>query len=80
MSSKEPAPTCPGCGSNSLYISAKGIPGGGGYAPDLLPGLHPWYRSGRLRAVVCADCGLYRQFVEEPARDAVRHSAKWRRL
>lgn len=75
-----PAPSCPACGSHELYMSTKPITAGGGYAPDLLPGLHPWYSSGRLHAVVCAACGLYRQYADRNARQRLPSSPKWRRL
>lgn len=61
-------------------MSLKTITAGGGYAPDLLPGLHPWYGSGKMRAVLCADCGLYRQYADTDARERVRTSPKWQRL
>jgi hypothetical protein len=71
---------CPNCGSAELYVCVKPVPSGGGYAPDLLPGLHPWFRGAKLRNVLCASCGLLRQFADEAAREIVRTSGKWRRL
>lgn len=61
-------------------MTVKPIVSGGGYAPDLLPGLHPWYGGGRLHVVLCGDCGLHRQFAEPDARARLRTSPKWRRL
>lgn len=73
-------PACPNCGSDRLHVTVKPIPSGGGYAPDLLPGLHGWFTGGRMRAVLCEACGLYRQFADEEARRRVASSSKWRRL
>jgi hypothetical protein len=80
MASQKPEPTCPGCGSSELYVTVKAIGSGGGHAPDLLPGLHPWYRSARLRGVLCGHCGLYRQYAEAEALRMLRNSPKWQRL
>lgn len=71
---------CPNCGGRDLYVTKKPISSGGGYAPDLLPGLHAWFRAGKLMAVLCADCGLYRQFADSDARARVRSSPKWQKL
>jgi len=73
-------PSCPGCGSQDLYVSLNPINAGGGYAPDLLPGLHAWFSSGKMRAVLCAECGLYRQYADANARERVRTSTKWQKL
>lgn len=80
MSDENQRKGCPHCGGDDLYVTSKPVPAGGGYAPDLLPGLHPWYRSARLHAVLCAKCGYYAQFAEEEARRAVQSSPKWRKL
>ena len=73
-------PTCPNCGGSDLFVTEKAIGSGGGYAPNLLPGLGRLFAGARLHAVLCADCGLYRQFADETARERVRSSLKWRRL
>lgn len=80
MSDSNRSVVCPACGGKDLYVTAKLIPGGGGYAPDLLPGLHRWFRPGVFRAVLCADCGMHRMFAEPEAREAVRTSKKWKKL
>jgi hypothetical protein len=80
MPAEEGRAGCPNCGGRDLYVTTKPISSGGGYAPDLLPGLHAWFRAGKLRAVLCADCGLYRQFADEDARLAVRSSSRWQKL
>jgi hypothetical protein len=74
------SPACPSCGSQDLYVSLHPINAGGGYAPDLLPGLHSWFKSGKMRAVLCAGCGLYRQFADANACERVRSSIKWQKL
>ena len=80
MSNVKQSVVCPACGGKDLYVTAKTIQGGGGYAPDLLPGLHRWFKPGAFRAVLCADCGLHRMFAEPEARESVRSSSKWKRL
>jgi hypothetical protein len=75
-----PDPTCPHCRSRELYVTVKPIAAGRHRAPDLLPGLHPWYRSGSLHAVICVSCGLHRQFADADARQRLGTSPKWRRL
>ena len=72
--------SCPNCGGHELYVTVKPIPAGGGYAPDLLPGLHGWFAGGRMRAVLCAGCGLYRQFANEEALRLLPKSNRWKRL
>lgn len=43
------------------------VSAGGGYAPDLLPGAHPWWKGGQLEAYVCCTCGHFQYFVPEAA-------------
>jgi hypothetical protein len=71
---------CPNCGGQDLYVSLHPINAGGGYAPDLLPGLHSWFKSGKMRALLCAGCGYYRQFADADACARLSNSAKWRKL
>jgi hypothetical protein len=80
MSDLRPDPICPNCGGKDLYVTVKTIPSGGGYSPDLLPGLRVWFGGGKFRAVVCTSCGLYRQFADEDARVRIKSSSKWTRL
>ena len=79
MVATAPTSTCPGCGSPDVYKTVKPISSGGGYSPDLLPGLHPWYGSAKLHGLLCARCGLYRQVADEAALQRLRESPKWRR-
>jgi hypothetical protein len=72
--------SCAHCGGKQLFVTRKPIHAGGGYAPDLLPGLHPWYRGGRLQLVLCADCGLLQAFADPQAREALPTSSRWRPL
>jgi hypothetical protein len=71
---------CANCGGRQLYVTNKPVSAGGGYAPDLLPGLHPWYRGGRLQLVLCADCGLLHAFADPRAVESLPLSGRWRRL
>ena len=79
MSDASNSVVCPACGGKDLYVTAKPIQGGGGYAPDLLPGLHPWFQPGSFRVVLFADFGLLLLFADPEARPAVRSSAKSKR-
>ena len=49
---------CPSCGGSDLYRSVQNTPAKGLFGPDLLPKSSP----GRLRVVVCKDCGLMSLF------------------
>ena len=69
---------CGECGSTSIYTTL--VSAGGGYAPDLLPGAHPWWRGGKLEVYVCTQCGLLQQFVPMDALDDVRESGKFKAL
>lgn len=82
MKNRALAKTCPECGGKDLFETVGTIRAGGGYAPDLLPGLHGWLRGGNMRAVLCADCGLYRQFADGEARERLRTAGngKWKPL
>ncbi len=80
MSDTQRSVVCPACGGKDLYVTVKTVHCGGGYAPNLLPGLHRWFNPGAFRAVLCADCGLHRMFAEPESRVAVRKSPKWRQL
>ena len=53
------------------------VSAGGGHAPDLLPGAHPWWKSGRLEVWVCCSCGNFRYFVPEEALPEIAHSDKF---
>jgi predicted nucleic-acid-binding Zn-ribbon protein len=70
---------CPHCRGNTLFEHG-GISSGGGHAPNYLPGLGPWYRSGRFVVVVCRDCGLTRFFASPEARKRLAEAKSWRRV
>jgi predicted nucleic-acid-binding Zn-ribbon protein len=76
---KNPVP-CPNCQSRNQYKTKKPVASGGGHAPNYLPGLGHWFRSGRFDIIVCRDCGLTRFFVDEEDRDDLDDSNKWERL
>ena len=58
---------CSECKGTEIYRAEVGS--GGGYAPDMLPGTHAWWRSGKFEVYVCGACGHYQLFV--PARALV---------
>jgi len=39
------------------------VSSGGGHAPDLLPGSHPWWRTAELEVYICCTCGHFQYFV-----------------
>jgi len=71
---------CPNCGGGNLFRSRKAISAGGGYAPNYLPGLGDFFRSGRGHVVVCRDCGLLRFFALREVTDRLVDSARWERV
>ncbi len=68
---------CPHCHSDRVFKSEKVVDtttiGG-----ELLPKLaSSTFSSAKMRAVVCADCGLLRYFVEPDARQTLDASKHW---
>jgi hypothetical protein len=55
------AKRCGECGGTNIRTTT--VSAGGGYAPDLLPGAHSWWKSGTLEVFVCAACGHFQFFV-----------------
>lgn len=80
MSTARDTDACPNCAGKDLYVTCNPLGSGGGYAPNYLPGLGPWYRSARLRVVLCGSCGLMQWFADPDALAALPTSPKWRRL
>ena len=70
---------CPECNGTNLYTQGD-ISVRGGYGPDLLPGAGSLFRSAKVKAVVCADCGLIRYFASQDALRKMAGSDKWKRL
>ena len=66
---------CSECGSSDIRMTT--VFAGGGYAPDLLPGAHPWWKSAKLEIYVCCTCGYFQYFVPESGLAAVRESKKF---
>lgn len=71
---------CPECGMDSVYeydrlIESSTISG------ELLPKLASgMFSSARMRAVVCADCGFLRYFVDAQALEKMRSSRHWKQV
>jgi DNA-directed RNA polymerase subunit RPC12/RpoP len=66
---------CPECGGREIYVSVIGS--GGGYAPDMLPGAHPWWKGGKMEVYVCGSCGLYQYFVPPEHLENIGRSKKF---
>jgi len=74
-----PQRTCPECKNDEQYYR-RNIRASGGEGPHLLPGLGRWFRFPRFDVVVCAKCGLVRNYAEPSAREAAKTSSRWERL
>ncbi len=71
--------TCPSCNGEVLYTTT--VSAGGGYAPELLPGLGSFFfNSAKFRVVLCQSCGHTSFFAEQAALEKVASSPKWQRL
>lgn len=70
---------CPNCGSANQYRTRKPVSGGGGYAPNYLPGLGRLLTPGKFSVVVCHDCGLTRWFAQRAATERLADSSRWGR-
>lgn len=71
---------CPHCQSDQVYKSDKPIDTttiGGELLPKLASGR---FSSAKVRAVVCASCGLVRFFADPPARLKLETSKHWTRV
>jgi hypothetical protein len=54
---------CGECGTSNIRTTT--VSAGGGYAPDLLPGAHSFWKSGQLEVYICCTCGHFQFFVPE---------------
>lgn len=75
---REDRSPCPECGGRSLFT--RRVDSGGGYGPNLLPGLGGFLSFAKFDVVLCADCGLTRLFASEEARRHLRDAKGWTRL
>jgi hypothetical protein len=66
---------CGECGGTKIRTTT--VSAGGGHAPDLLPGAHPWWKSGKLEVYVCSTCGHFQFFVPETALQALVESGSF---
>jgi hypothetical protein len=67
---------CDECGGTNIRTTT--VSTGGGYAPDLLPGAHPWWKSGKLEVFVCAACGHFQFFVPSDVLPSVIESPEFK--
>lgn len=78
LDNNEPTMTpCPHCRSERVFKSERAVDSttiGG----ELVPKLGSAFSSAKMRAVVCADCGLLRYFVEPEARQKLDTSKHWK--
>ncbi len=78
LDTKEPTMTpCPHCRSERVFKCERTIDSatiGGELLPKLASGA---FSSAKMRAVVCADCGLLRYFVEPDALSKLEASKHW---
>lgn len=77
MTSKVPR-KCGNCGKPSLVKTTTNA--AGGHGPDLLPGLHSFFRGAKFTLVLCRECGLTRFFADEAALEKVAGNTKWEAL
>jgi hypothetical protein len=68
---------CSNCGGRNLFRTRKPLSAGGGHAPNYLPGLGRFFRTGKFSLVVCRDCGLTRWFAWSEALQKLGESDKW---
>ena len=68
--------TCPNCGTLERYRSTQTTSAGGLFGPNLLP--HS--AAGRLRIVVCTDCGNMQLFASTLDGRALKNSPGWERI
>ena len=72
---------CPNCGGKDVFRSVKAVSaGGGGHAPNYLPGLGGFFGAEKFHVVLCGQCGLTRLFARRSALEKVGESAKWERV
>ena len=67
---------CGECGGTNIRTTT--VPAGGGYSPDLLPGTHAWWTSGKLEIYICASCGLFQFFVPSDVLSQVTESKEFK--
>ncbi len=71
--------TCPECESANQFLRVN-IDAVGLYGPDLLPGTSGFFRTPKMHAVVCKDCGFIRYFADEKALERVTAENDWEKL
>jgi hypothetical protein len=66
------------CGGTDIRTTT--VAAGGGCTPDLLPGTHPWWMSGKLEVFVRTKCGHFQFFVRAELLERVIASAGFKRV
>ncbi len=69
---------CNECGGRNIRTTT--VAAGGGYAPDLLPGTHSWWKSGTLEVFVCVGCGHFQFSVPTDVLPSVIESREFKTL
>jgi hypothetical protein len=67
---------CASCGGTNIRTTT--VASGGGYSPELLPGTHSWWTSGKLEVFICTGCGHFQYFVPADLLAGVVASEKFR--
>ena len=70
---------CPECGSANVFVHGD-INVRGGHGPDLLPGTSSRFKSAKMKAVVCKDCGLTRFYAAQETLAKINTDRGWQRL
>jgi predicted RNA-binding Zn-ribbon protein involved in translation (DUF1610 family) len=70
---------CPECGSDKIYRYKKPIAAGGGYAPQLLPGIST-FSAGKMLPIVCTNCGFVRFFAADETFAKIETSKHWHHI
>ena len=68
---------CSECHNSEIYTTT--VVAAGGYAPDMLPGTHPWWSGAHFEVYVCGKCGHYQFFVPPDSLAKIKQKRKFTR-